>query len=200
MSEPLRRLTRVLFGLSTLTQLGHGCSALRHLLLPAMEHPYADVFAALDDAGVDVVVVGGFAVIAHGHARLTVDADVIIDLAPHAALAAVEALLSLGLRPRLPVPAIDFADPEIRQGWIDERQLQVFTFHDPENPLRQVDVFAASPIPWAELLSDAVTIEVAGQELRVASIPHLIAMKEFADRPVDRQDIAALERLLEDRP
>ena len=42
---------------------------------------YGDVFAALRDAQVSYVVVGGTAVVLQGHARLTVDLDLVIDLA-----------------------------------------------------------------------------------------------------------------------
>lgn len=159
---------------------------------------YGDVFDALDEAGVDFVVVGGFAVVAHGHARLTVDADLVVDLSPEAARAAVAALTAIGLRPRLPVDARDFADPDVRQEWIDERGLQVFTFNDPNDPLRQVDVFAASPVPWDDLLSDAVVVGLGGRAVRIASIDHLVAMKQRADRPQDRADVDALRALQED--
>lgn len=164
-----------------------------------MESPaeplYGDVFEVLDEAGVDFVVVGGFAVVAHGHARLTVDADLVIDLAPAAARAAVSALTAIGLRPRLPVDALDFADADVRQVWIDERGLEVFTFNDPEDPLRQVDVFATSPVPWDNLLADAVVVGIGDRRVRVASIDHLVAMKELAGRPQDRADVQALRDL-----
>lgn len=162
-----------------------------------MEHPYADVFAALDAAGVRFVVVGGFAVVAHGHVRVTVDADLVVDLEPPHAADAVDALLSIGLRPRLPVPAEDFADAVIRATWIRDRGLQVFTFNDPANPLRQVDVFARSPIPWDELWTDAVPVDSGNGVIRVASIEHLVRMKQDSGRPQDLADIEALTDLPE---
>lgn len=163
-----------------------------------MDHPYADVFAALDGAGVPFVVVGGFAVVAHGHVRVTVDADLVIDLSPPHGAAAVDALLGIGLRPRLPVPAQDFADADIRASWIRDRRLQVFTFHDPTAPLRQVDVFAESPIPWDELWVDAETVDAGTRSFRIASLEHLIRMKRDAGRPQDLADIEALTELRAD--
>ena len=47
---------------------------------------YDDVFRSLTAAGVSFVVVGGVAVVLHGHARMTVDLDLVIDLADIAAL------------------------------------------------------------------------------------------------------------------
>lgn len=165
---------------------------------PTTEPLYGDVFEALDQAGVDFVVVGGFAVVAHGHARLTVDADLVIDLSPEAARAAVSALTALGLRPRLPVDPQDFADADVRQRWVEERGLEVLTFNDPTDPLRQVDIFATSPICWDELLADANVVPIGGHDVRVASIDHLIAMKERAGRPRDRSDVEVLRGLQED--
>ena len=37
---------------------------------------YSKIFDALDDAGVDYVVIGGLAAIAHGSIRFTSDADI----------------------------------------------------------------------------------------------------------------------------
>jgi hypothetical protein len=89
------------------------------------------VLAALDESGVSFVVVGGVAVLLHGHNRTTVDLDVVIDLAAHDAVRAIDALTSLGFEPRLPVDARDFADDSLRQSWIEDRGLQVFTMLDP---------------------------------------------------------------------
>jgi len=42
---------------------------------------FAPVFEALNGARVRYVVVGGVAVVLHGHARLTTDLDLVVDLA-----------------------------------------------------------------------------------------------------------------------
>jgi len=156
---------------------------------------YDDVFAALHSAGVRYVVVGGMAVLLQGHARLTVDLDVVVDLDAEQAHAAVSALTGLGLQPRLPVAASDFADPEKRRVWIEERNLQVFSFYDPDEPMREVDVFAREPLPFQELLADATVVTIGGVPVPVASRRHLVAMKREAARPQDLADIAALEAL-----
>jgi hypothetical protein len=75
---------------------------------------YDDVFRALDAAGVRYVVVGGTAVVLQGHARLTVDLDLVVDLSPEQAAAAVTALTGIGLLARLPVDTESFADAATR--------------------------------------------------------------------------------------
>jgi hypothetical protein len=156
---------------------------------------YGDVFEALERAGVRHVVVGGIAVVLQGHVRSTVDLDLVVDLAVEPAAAAMAALVGVGLVPRLPVEATDFADPEIRRGWVETKNLQVFSFHDPCNPLREVDVFATHPLPFDELLERSVLKHVDGVAVRVASVDDLIVMKSKAGRPQDLEDIEALRRL-----
>ena len=75
---------------------------------------YQPLFRALNASGTRYVVVGGVAVVLHGHARLTADVDLILDLERNAAGRAMEALAALGLRPRVPVNLEDFADERIR--------------------------------------------------------------------------------------
>ena len=38
-----------------------------------------------------------------------------------------------------------FADPDIRNAWVRDRGMRVFSFVDPDNPMRLVDVFASHP-------------------------------------------------------
>lgn len=156
---------------------------------------YDDVFRALTAAGVPFVVVGGVAVVLHGHARMTVDLDLVIDLASRPAAAAIDVLLGLGLVPRLPVEAHAFADPEQRKQWVEQRNLQVFSMYDPANPLREVDLFATEPIPFHELHADAAKVTVGQVPVRIASLPHLLQLKRQAGRPQDLEDIAALTEL-----
>jgi len=131
---------------------------------------YADVFAALDAVNVRYVVVGGLAVVLHGHARLTVALDLVLDLATQSGATAIEALSALGLRPRLPVAAADFADAAIRQTWIDDRNLQVFSLHDPDDPRREVDLFAKAPLPFEDLYAESVSIDVGEGSVRIAPL------------------------------
>jgi hypothetical protein len=153
------------------------------------------VFAALNGSGARYVVVGGLATVLHGHARLTADIDVIVDLAPDAARAAMLALTALGLRPRAPVDAAAFADPETRRAWVAEKGMRVFSLWDPSNPMREVDVFVEHPIEFEALWSRSVDVPLATTHVRIASIDDLVQLKRLADRPLDRDDIAALQAI-----
>lgn len=156
---------------------------------------FEEFLAYLEEANVRFVVVGGLAVVIQGYARLTADIDLVIDLEPANARRTIDALTARGLRPLLPVPALDFADADKRREWIETKNLEVFSMRDPQNPLLTVDLFARDPIPFEELWSRADTITLGGRPVRVASIGDLIAMKRAAGRTQDNIDIAQLERI-----
>ena len=153
------------------------------------------LFAKLNEAGVRYVVVGGVAAVMHGHARLTADVDLVVDLAPGPARKVVDALTELGLSPGAPVKAADFADPSIRESWITEKGMVVFPMVDLKNPMRAVDLFARYPLDFDALWSRADVIDLNGIGVRVASIDDLIAMKRDAGRPLDLDDVGHLERI-----
>ncbi|MEB2314164.1 MAG: hypothetical protein OZ921_19875 [Sorangiineae bacterium] len=160
---------------------------------------FEPVLLALARRQVRYVIVGGVAVVLQGYARLTADLDLVVDLEPAQALSAVEALLALGLRPRAPVDARGFAAPAVRRSWIEDKGMRVFSFWDPTDPLREVDLFVEHPIPFEDLFARADELSLGGTTVRVASIDDLIALKRLADRAEDRLDIEALEVIREEK-
>lgn len=160
---------------------------------------FEPIFAALNAAGSRFVVVGGVAVVLQGYARLTADLDLVIDLDPEPAHRALDALSALGFEPRAPVPAEQLADPERRRQWIEEKGMEVFSLYARDNPLLTVDLFVEPPLPFVELWSQADRVRIGEVEVRVASIPHLVQMKQRAGRPQDCEDIARLQEIQHDR-
>ena len=53
---------------------------------------FEPLFDALNAAEVRYVVVGGLAAVLHGHARLTADIDLVVDLTPDEAKKAIQTL------------------------------------------------------------------------------------------------------------
>ncbi len=160
---------------------------------------YLPLFRALHDANVKYVVVGGLATVLHGYARLTTDVDIMVDLAPEEAARAVQTLESLGLRPRAPVVAAEFADAGKRKQWIEQKGMKVFSFYHPTNPLLTVDVFVHHPIPFADLRARAERMEIDGVPVYISSIEDLITLKRQAGRPLDLVDIEKLQLIQEKR-
>ncbi|WP_130014785.1 hypothetical protein [Serinicoccus sediminis] len=154
-----------------------------------------DLLDALNDAGVDYVVVGGVAVVLRGHARMTVDLDLALNLTTDNLTAALDVLKAQGLVPRLPVAPEQFADPDTRRTWVEERNLVAFTLHDPSDALREVDLLADIPLPFAALRTSSDIVDVDGVPVRVASVEHLVTMKRHSGRAQDLADIEALSQL-----
>ena len=156
---------------------------------------YEPLFHALNASGARYVVVGGVATVLHGYARLTADIDLIVDLEESAVQSAMQALAGLGLRPRAPVDTADFADARIRESWLHDKGMQVFSLFHPDNPILSVDVFTHHPIEFDRLHGRSEAYNVGGVSVRVASIPDLIFLKRLANRPRDRDDIEKLETI-----
>jgi len=64
-------------------------------------------------------VVGGVAVVLHGHLRFTAALDLVISLDRGNLSRGLRALEGLGYRPRAPVALDEFLDPEVRRTWIE---------------------------------------------------------------------------------
>lgn len=54
-------------------------------------NPFGPIFRALNEAEVRYVIVGGLATVLHGHTRLTLDIDLVVDLEPSEAKKAIQA-------------------------------------------------------------------------------------------------------------
>jgi len=153
------------------------------------------VLAALNAEKVRYLVVGGVAVVLHGHLRTTADLDLVVELAPDNARRAISALARLGFRPRAPVPAEQFADPNARRAWIDEKGLTVFSLWSDRLPEIEVDLFVKEPFQFDEVYARAVRVPLDTTTVTVVSLADLIALKQAAGRPVDLADVEALHAL-----
>ena len=136
---------------------------------------FRDVFDRLEREEVRYVVVSGAAVVLHGHARPIADLDLAIDPAPEQASRALDALLSVGFVPSLPLPL---------------SMLTVLRMFD--HARREVDVFPRYHIPFEELWGDSVRVRVGAAAARVVSLAHLLRAKRINGRPHDLLDVAAL--------
>ena len=151
---------------------------------------------ALDQAGAPFIVVGGLAVVAHGYGRQTQDLDIVIRLQPESINAAFRALRTLGYRPRVPVTAEGFADPEQRKRWIEEKGMTVLNFQSDQHRETPVDVFVTEPFDFSEEYRHALVEEVApGVAMHILRLESLLRLKAEAGRPQDLADIAELRML-----
>jgi hypothetical protein len=142
--------------------------------------------------GVDFVLIGGLAAIVHGSSYSTFDLDVAYARDPPNVERLAEALGELRATLRRAPAELPFRlDAETLGAGLN------FTFTTERG---NVDVFGepAGAPTYAELKRRSSTERIGDVDIRVASIDHLIAMKETAGRPKDRLFASEL-RTLADR-
>jgi predicted nucleotidyltransferase len=148
--------------------------------LPPTAPDLAKLLGPLVRRGVDFVLVGGQAGIALGSNYPSYDVDVAYGRGHENAARLVGALEEIGVRLRGAPCDVPFQ--------LDARMIENganFTFVTPHGDL---DILAdvGGVRSYEELRADAAVIEIAGIEVRVASIDHLIAMKRAANRTKDK--------------
>ena len=158
-------------------------------------NPIEQVLAALNVAGVRYLVVGGVAVVLHGHLRTTADLDLVVSLEPANARRAIEAVAALGYRARAPVPAERFADGAERAAWISEKGLTVFSLWSDRLPGLELDLFVREPFDFEQAWARRVTVALDSTTATVVSLQDLLALKRSASRPQDLADVEALEAI-----
>jgi predicted nucleotidyltransferase len=152
------------------------------------------VLAALEQAGVRYLIVGGVAVVLHGYLRTTLDLDLVLQLDPENLNRAMGAFDALGFRPQAPVPLSSFADPKNRESWARERNMTVFSLWNPDYLGLAVDLFVQEPFDFDAVYGRAVRVSLDGVEATVLSRDDLVTMKRATGRPRDLEDIEALSK------
>ena len=141
----------------------------------------------LDAHGVELVVVGGLAAIAHGARRMTLDLDVVPSPAPQNFRRLVDAVAELGVAEDAVVDGgFQQIDPRDEVDLARSRNVTLRT------GAGQLDVLnrAKDAPPYAELAARAVRLPIAGVDVLVAGLDDLVAMKLASARPKDLQDVA----------
>ncbi len=157
--------------------------------------PYKSIFLALNHSKVRYLVAGGVAVNLLGINRATMDLDLIIHLQKENVLHFVKVMTELGYTPKVPVHPEEFADPQKRESWIQEKNMKVFSFISHMNPFELIDVFVNEPFPFEEMYGRKKEHEAFGIKIPTVSLDDLIAMKQNAGRPKDLFDLSYLEEL-----
>ena len=148
------------------------------------------LLGVLTRSEVDFVVIGGIAAVLHGSARATFDLDVCF--APDAAnLERLgDALGALQARLRGVAAEVPFVPDGKTQ-----RRIAVLTLNTVAGDLDVLRAPAGAP-RYDVLAKRADRVEIGGDEILVASVEDLMAMKAAAGRPKDQADLVELEAIL----
>lgn len=152
------------------------------------------LFRVLAEHGVDYLIVGGFAVQAHGFRRGTVDLDIVPrpDLANLSRLG--EALASIGARLFRSAAPLNVGDPHLLRR---ASLVPLMTDHGRLDILNVASTAGLSA-DYGALRERALAVELDGVALAVIGLDDLIRMKRAAGRDQDLEDIRALTALDEE--
>jgi predicted nucleotidyltransferase len=141
------------------------------------------------------LIAGGVAVNLHGYTRATADLDIIISLADSEVSKFVKAAKSLKMVPRIPVKLEELADPKKRKEWIEEKNMLVFSVHNPKDPLEHIDVMIHHGKNFDKFYKNHVKMRLENTFLPVISLADLIKLKKEAGRGRDKVDIEFLNKI-----
>ena len=166
--------------------------------LPNEDTPprFYDLLRALCEHNVAFVIIGGFAVSLQGYIRTTKDIDIVPDPDGDNLSRLWAALVSINARP---AELEDFKPEEMPVQFSRESLIQgggnwvLYTSHGRIDLMLHVED-TEGELTYEQLRQDAerVDLDEIGHPIWVASVEHLIGMKEHANRDQDRIDITAL--------
>lgn len=146
-----------------------------------LNEDYRDMLRALVDEKVKFLLVGAYALAAHGYPRATMDIDIWVMPAPENADAVMRAIHRFG------APLHNLTKPDL------EKEGTVFQIGVAP---RRIDIItAASGLRFEEAFLHAMTVEIEGITVQVPSVDDLIRNKRAAGRTKDLADAEALEEL-----
>jgi hypothetical protein len=143
------------------------------------------ILRVLNARGVGYVVVGGFAVAAHGVVRATADLDLVVERSWANAARFAAALEELGA-----TDATGAETPLTPEVLVRRTDRKVLTHHGAVHVLSEVE-----GVPAYRDLVPATGIRLGGETVAVSTLADLRAMKRTADRPKDRFDLLELDAL-----
>jgi hypothetical protein len=144
-----------------------------------LSRDFRDILSAFSDAGVEYLLVGAYALAAHGLVRGTGDIDLWVRPTSENAARVHRALLAFGA-PAGQISVEDFTKPD------SVVQLGV--------PPIRIDILTAiSGVEFPGAWEARTVVVLDGVEVPVLSRTYLVANKRAADRPKDRLDLRWLE-------
>jgi hypothetical protein len=146
-----------------------------------LNEDYKDMLRALSDEKVRFLLVGAYAMAAHGYPRATMDIDIWVMPSPQNADAVLRALRRFG------APLHNLTKEDLQQ--------EGTVFQIGVAPRRIDIVTGASGLVFEETYGRSLSVNIEGIEVHIPSISDLIRNKRASGRTKDFADAEALESL-----
>jgi predicted nucleotidyltransferase len=148
-----------------------------------LNEDYRDMLRALSDEKARFLLVGAYALAAHGYPRATMDIDIWIQPSAENADAVLRALRRFG------APLQDLTREDLQR---DDTILQIGVAP------RRIDIITtASGLVFEEAFGRSIAVDIDGIEIRIPSLADIIRNKRASGRTKDLADAEALEELLD---
>jgi hypothetical protein len=142
---------------------------------------YKDMLQALSDENVKFILIGAYAMAAHGYPRATMDIDIWIMPSPENADAVIRALQRFGA-PLHNLTRKDLqTDGIIFQIGVAPRRIDIIT--------------AVSGLKFEETYQNTIVVAIEGIDVHIPAIDDMIRNKKVTGRIKDLADVEALEAL-----
>jgi len=146
-----------------------------------LNEDYRDMLHALSDEKVKFLLVGAYALAAHGYPRATMDIDIWVMPSPQNADAVLRALRRFG------APLHSLTKEDLQR---DGTSFQIGVAP------RRIDIITtASGLQFEETYGRSLSVNIEGIEVHIPSIDDLIRNKRVLGRTKDLADVEALEYL-----
>ena len=146
-----------------------------------LNEDYKDMLQSLADENVKFLLVGAYALAAHGYPRATMDIDIWVMPSPGNAAAVLRALSAFGA----PLHGLT----------IDDLQKDDTIFQIGVAPRRIDIITGASGLQFDEAFARSLETDIEGLSIRVLSLGDLICNKKASGRTRDLADVEVLEAL-----
>lgn len=151
-----------------------------------LNEDYKDMLQAFADEKVRFLLVGAYALAAHGYPRATMDIDIWVMPAPENADAVLRALRRFG-SPLHNATKGDFEkEGTVFQIGVAPRRIDIIT--------------SASGLRFEDAFQNSTTVDLEGIEVHIPSVSDLIRNKRASGRTKDLADAEALEELGNSEP
>jgi hypothetical protein len=149
------------------------------------------VFKKLQAQKVRYLIVGGFAVAAHGYLRTTFDLDLWISLDLQNINCFFKVMAECGYQTHPNIQVQTLGDPIKLQQFIHEKNIIALPFWKADNGL-PIDLLLFTPLEFESQYDQKFLNPYKDIQLPYISKKGLIALKKYANRPQDQQDIREL--------
>ena len=146
-----------------------------------LNEDYRDILHALSEEKVRFILVGAYALAAHGYPRATMDIDIWVMPSPENAEAVLRALSRFGAPLHNLTREDLLKDGTVFQIGVAPRRIDIIT--------------TASGLQFEPTYRNSISINIEGIEVRIPSIEDLILNKRSTGRTRDLADVEALDAL-----